>query len=450
MKIKVPKPLLTLAQETQSSVYITGGYVRNAIAGFVQSTDIDLCGPQLASALNLPSSYMVKMVNRRLGTSLIKLGFSEWEYTPFRTENYPSDGSHTPSHVSFTTDILEDIQRRDFCMNAIYYDIKNDKIIDIVGGVQDIKNKVIRAINPDITFSQDGLRLMRLVRFAAETGFKIDGVSAKAAMGYAHLLKDISPERKRDELVKILEADLKYKIKHAHYRGLKLLHKLGLLKYVIPILEEAEGLMQNSEYHKYDVLEHTFQTVKNSVTEVRLAALLHDTGKIITQKESGNFHRHEVESEKIVSKILGFSGLRFPKKVIIETKKLCRGHMYDLMQNTSTSKMRLFIADNWDIIDRLILLMNADGKASGISRQNRETRFIEIKKRMIEEKCPITLRDLKIDGSVLVRIGFLGAEVGEFLNDMLKKTIINPELNCGEWLKNYAQKTFDKNKKNNN
>ncbi|MCL2234714.1 MAG: HD domain-containing protein [Firmicutes bacterium] len=444
MKIQVPKPLLTLSQDTQSPIYITGGYIRNFIAGISQPTDIDLCGPQLALALMLPPSYMVRMVNHRLGTSIVKRGFNEWEYTPFRTENYPPDGSHTPLNVSFTTDLRLDAKRRDFCMNAIYYDIKGDKVIDPHGGIQDIKNKVIRAIDTELTFSQDGLRLMRLVRFAAETGFKIDGATAKSAMENAHLLNDISPERKRDELEKILHADQKYGVKDAHYRGLKLLHKLGLLKYVIPMLCEAEGIEQNSQYHKFDVLEHIFQCVKFAPPEIRIAALMHDIGKITTHKDAGNFHRHEVESEKLVSKILGFDGLRFPKKVIVETKKLCRNHMYDLMQNTSMSKMRLFIAKNWDIIDKLILLVEADGKAAGMERVAREKRFIEIKQQMTEDKCPITIRDLKIDGSLLVDIGFFGVEVGELLNDMLEKAIIDPKLNCGEWLRNYAQKSFDK------
>ncbi|MCL2860864.1 MAG: HD domain-containing protein [Firmicutes bacterium] len=444
MKITVPKPLLTLSQDTQQPVYITGGFIRNKIAGITEMTDIDLCGPQLALALQLPSSYMVKMVNHRLGTSLIKRGFNEWEYTPFRTENYPPDGSHTPSNISFTNDLRLDAKRRDFCMNAIYYDIKDDKLIDPHGGVQDIKNKLIRAIDPKVTFSQDGLRLMRLVRFAAETGFKIDGASAKAAMENAHLLNDISPERKRDELEKILLADLKYGVEYAHYRGLKLLHKLGLLKFVIPILSEGEGIEQNSEFHKYDVLEHTLQTVKYAAPEIRIAALMHDIGKIITHKESGNFHRHEIESEKLVPKLLGFDGLKFPKKVIIETKRLCRNHMYDLMQNTSTAKMRLFIARNWDIVDKLILLIDADGKATGTQKSERKSRFFNIKQQMIEDKSPITVRDLKIDGSVLVDIGFFGAEVGVLLDDMLEKAIIDPKLNCGQWLRGYAQKIFEK------
>ena len=439
MEIKVPETLKKLASFSEFPVYITGGYLRNQICG-LGKTDIDLCGPVVATALGLPKNCYIKTVNFRLGTSVIRFENEEYEYTPFRTENYSEGGAHTPSNVGFTSDIRVDARRRDFCCNSLYYDIKKGELLDFSGGVADCQNKILRAKNPEEVFSSDGLRLMRLCRIAAETGFKIEGKTGAAAMKNSHLLKDISPERKREELMKVLNADVKYGVENAHYRGLKLMQKLGLFKFVIPRLAECEGVEQNPEYHKYDVLEHIFQTVKAAEPEVRLAALFHDIGKPYCKKTFDKMHGHEVASARAAKETLGQFGLKFPNETVDETERLCRYHMYDMNSLTSEGKVRLFIAHNFDIVDKLVKLIKADRAGSGMREVPEKHRFEIIKEQMLSDGTPIEQTDLAINGVKLLEMGYKGPAIGKILTEMHDKCILDPHLNNEEWLTSYAQK----------
>ena len=444
MDIIIPAPLAKLVEQLPFDVYITGGYLRNAIAG-LGDTDIDLSGPMVATAFNLSKPYAVDVVNFRLGTALIRCGDGvEYEYTPFRIESYGPGGAHKPVTIAFTSDIKKDALRRDFCCNAMYYNLKTKEFIDLFGGKDDSQNKVLRAFEPDRIFADDGLRLMRLVRIAAETGFKIEAKTAQAALKNAALLADISKERKRIELDKILVADTKYGVANAHFRGLKLLKQFGLWQYLIPQILDGEGVEQNKEFHKYDVLEHTFQTVKYADPSVRLAALLHDVGKPYCQKKFGNMHGHEKASETMSFIIMGQHGLKYSKAQIDEVSRLCRHHMYDLHGNTSENKIRLFIARNADIIDKLLLLVEADKKGSGLRDTVEPHRIQAIRQKMFDEKAPFDIQALKINGGDLLSMGIRGEAIGIILRDMHEKCIMEPALNNNEWLTNYARRHKDK------
>ena len=444
MELSIPVQLQKLVEQLPFDVYITGGYLRNAIAG-LGDTDIDLSGPMVATAFNLPRPYGVDVVNYRLGTALIKCGDGiNFEYTPFRIESYGPGGGHTPITIAFTSDISKDARRRDFCANAMYYNLKTNELIDLFGGKSDCENKVLRAYEPDRIFADDGLRLMRLVRIAAETGFKIEAKTAAAALKNASLLADISRERKRVELDKILAADTKYGVANAHYRGLKLLKQFGLWQYLIPQLLEADGMVQNPEFHKYDVLEHTFQTVKHADPSVRLAALLHDVGKAYCQNKFGNMHGHEKASETMAKTIMGQYGLKYSNAQIEEVSRLCRYHMYDLAGNTSENKIRLFIAKNSDIIDKLLLLIAADKKGSGLREFDTPHRIETVRAKMIQENAPFDIHALAINGGDLLSMGIRGEAIGIIMRDMHEKCVMEPPLNNREWLLNYAKRHKEK------
>ncbi|MBQ7227602.1 MAG: CCA tRNA nucleotidyltransferase, partial [Clostridia bacterium] len=231
MQIEVPKWLKEIAEHNETPLYLVGGYVRNALCGLPPS-DVDVAGKAMPEELNLPKGFFYATRYKRMGTALVKHRYIprlEAEYTPFRTEEYAPGGGHTPTVVRFDADIKEDASRRDFTVNSIYYDIKNDEIIDFFGGVEDAKNKILRAHNPEKVFASDGLRLLRLIRIAAETGFEIDPETARVAKASAHMLADITMNRKSSELFKILFADLAYDVEDAHYRGLTLLRDYGFL-----------------------------------------------------------------------------------------------------------------------------------------------------------------------------------------------------------------------------
>ena len=192
MKIEIPKSLEFIIRNAGVPVYVVGGYVRNSLRS-LRPTDIDLAGPYPVSVLKLPSKYRVKTVNFRLGTAQIKCGKEVYEYTPFRVESY--DKGHTPSEVCFTTDIKQDALRRDFTCNSVYYDVINDELIDLRGGINDIEKGILRSIRPERTLSADGLRILRLIRFAAPLGFKIEGTTAQTAMEVTEE-QVFQPERK--------------------------------------------------------------------------------------------------------------------------------------------------------------------------------------------------------------------------------------------------------------
>lgn len=415
-------------------IYVVGGYVRNSLAGLPPS-DIDLAGPTIPAILGLEPKYRVRVVNFSLGTAIIKAGAEEYEYTPFRIEHYSEGGHHAPSSVLFTSDMKVDAARRDFTCNSVYYDPIKDELYDFFGGMADIEKKIIRAHAPDKIFASDGLRILRLVRQACELGYKIEGNTAKAAMQHAPLLNDISAERKRDELIKILNADTKYGIEDAHYRGLKLLHKMGLWKYLIPDVDECEGVAQNPLYHKYDVLEHTFRAVRYAPPRVRLAALMHDLGKPYCVRKYGNMHGHEKASENIARFRLGQNGLKFPNNVVEETARLCALHMYDVSGQARENTLKMFIAKNYDIIDRLVDLNEADTKATGtIAETDDEHRFTRLKWQLVEQNAPIYREDLFIDGTDVTGAGFSGTDVGAVMDELHRDCLLDPKLNNREWL----------------
>jgi len=433
MVLEIPDSLRKLNEMSSCPIYAVGGFVRNKIAGLGE-TDIDIAGPAIAEALGISRRYQTKIVNYKLGTAIIRYNDDKYDYTPFRVERYAPGGEHTPVEVRFTTDLRQDAMRRDFTCNSIYYDITNDKIIDPLNGIADIEKKIIRSYNPQRTFSSDGLRILRMIRLAVETGFKIDGETAKAAKANAPLLRDISAERRRQELDRILLADTKYGVKWAHYRGLRLIQQLGLWKYLIPQLEDGAGLAQNPVYHKYDVLEHINQTVKFAAPDVRLAALMHDVGKPYCVAKFGNMHGHEVISAHIVRYDLGECGLKYPNDVIEEVEWLCLNHMYDIARNTKEAKLKIFVAANFDRIDKLVELMEADNLARGMDDETREVRLKAVKQKLIEEGAPITLSDLKLDGSVLIREGIQPVKIGGVLNELWRACVIDPRLNNEAWL----------------
>lgn len=213
MELKISDSLKKLATALDSRLYIVGGYIRNAILG-VNSDDIDICSPYTSEQVQEKCKEIglkTKIINAKLGTLLITANNGEnYEYTPFRKENYIK-GNHLPESVEFVDDILVDAKRRDFTCNAIYYNVLTEQIFDPYNGRADIEKKVLKCIEtPLFVFSSDGLRLLRMIRFACELGFRIDAKTFKTASEMIYQLKFITPERKLMELEKIVVADYTY------------------------------------------------------------------------------------------------------------------------------------------------------------------------------------------------------------------------------------------------
>lgn len=235
MFINISTNLKKLAKYFPENLYVVGGYVRNQILG-IESGDVDL-----ASSVNIEevanrlkdTNFVVKVKNLKMGAISISVGRETYEYTAFRKEVYEEVGTHYPSKVVPTDKIEEDSQRRDLSINAIYYNINKDEVVDYYQGIIDLKQRLIRSIrNAEEIFSTDSERILRMVRIAGELNFKIETNTLKTAMKYAKNLEHLQGSRKLGEIEKILYCDKRYNLsKNALKRALELLNDLQIWQY---------------------------------------------------------------------------------------------------------------------------------------------------------------------------------------------------------------------------
>jgi tRNA nucleotidyltransferase (CCA-adding enzyme) len=367
------------------------------------------------------------------------------EVTPYRTESNYSDNRH-PDSVEFSDKIEDDLGRRDFTINAMAYSPSKGHLIDLYKGQEDIKDKTIRAVgNPDERFQEDALRMLRAIRFASQLGFAVSYETLVSIEKNADLIKNISAERIRDEFVKIIESD-------SPVEGIALLQKLGLLKHIIPELEEGIGCAQGGA-HIFDVFEHLLQALGHASDKgwplyIRLSALFHDIGKPRTKRQGKlkpTFYGHEVVGARMAEKIM--DRLKFPKKDTELVAKFVRWHMFfsDTEQIT-LSAVRRMIAN----------VGSASAQGSGETKPEyiwdlmkvRECDRVGMKKKeapyrlrkyhaMIEEclRDPISVKQLKINGGDLMTLGEKpGPKFALTLHALLEEVLENPEKNEKEIL----------------
>lgn len=442
--MKIPQTFEKWAKSLDFSIYITGGYVRDFVQNYC-SYDIDAAGAVSSSQISklLPKNAKFEIVNPALDTSIIIIDGVKIEYTPFRTEQYYA-GEHTPHSSNFVDDPKTDSLRRDFTCNALYYDIKQGKILDFHNGIQDINNKILRAVTPDI-FRNDGLRILRMVRFASELGYEIENQTYQSALKYKDNLKYISKERIRQEFDKILVADTKYGIKDAQVKGLRLIAQMGLWEYIIPELQQSIGFDQKSMHHKYDVYDHLLETVRLAPPNIRLVALLHDVGKPFSQLKYGNMYRHSDIGVQIVKNRLGQNGLKYPNNVVEKTARMIAAHMYDLNQQTKPLKMRKFVVQNYDIIDDFIQLVRADTLAHSTNKADRSLRFLQAKNEIINLNLPKSIKELDIDGNDIKNAypNIPPKNIGVVLDRLLDACLSQAVSNQKEQLLQYTQKIIN-------
>lgn len=363
------------------------------------------------------------------------------EVTPYRTEAKYSDNRH-PDEIAFSQHIEDDLQRRDFTINALAYNCHKGHIIDLYKGQGDIKDKVIRAVgNPNDRFQEDGLRMLRAIRFSTELNFAISYDTLVAIEPNSNLIKNISFERIRDEFNKIILSD-------NPVSGIGLLQKVGLLKFIIPELEEGIGCEQKGA-HIYDVWEHLLHALDHAAKkqwslEVRLAALFHDIGKPRTRRfdptKAGGvgkytFYGHEVVGERITKQIL--ERMKYPKKTSDLILKLVRGHMFFSDTETITlSAVRRVIQNVGQ--DHIWELMNVR-ECDRVGMKKKEAPY-RLRKyhAMIEEvlRDPISVGQLAIDGNYLMDVLHMkpGRRMGWILSALLEEVLDDPSKNTKEHL----------------
>ncbi|MFH1393004.1 MAG: HD domain-containing protein [Patescibacteria group bacterium] len=354
------------------------------------------------------------------------------EITTYRIEEKYTDKRH-PDEVKFTKKLEDDLARRDFTINAIACDGK--KFIDPFGGQKDIKNKIIRAVGePEKRFNEDALRLMRAARFAVQLNFNIEKKTAEAIKNNRNDIVAISKERIRDELIKIIQTE-------NAKPGIEMLREFGLLKHIMPEIEEGFGIGQN-KHHIYTVWEHNLLALDwavkhNYKLENRIASLLHDVGKPKTKQGDGpdsTFYNHEVVGARITAKIL--ERLKFPKKFIEKVVLLVRYHLfyYNVEEVSESSVRRLVRNVGPENMDDLLEVRIADRKGSGVPKA--EPYKLRHLRAIIEKvsRDPISVKMLKINGDDLMKILKIepGPKIGYILNILLDEVLDDPQKNDKE------------------
>lgn len=418
--------------ENKAEIYIVGGAVRDLLLDR-QVKDWDF-------TTNLTPEEMKKLFpknsfcNNAFGTFSILDGEEIFEVTTFRTERGYSDNRH-PDEVAWGKTLEEDLQRRDFTINALAIKIIDNKpsIIDIFNGQEDLKNKLIRTVgNPDERFNEDALRLMRAVRIAGQIGFNIEEETLKSIQKNAALINNVAGERIRDELFKIL-------LSPTASQGIQILKDSGLLKEIMPELLVGENVAQKG-HHIDDVLTHNLKTLDNCQTcnpVTKLAALLHDVGKPLVmtgEGEARTFHNHEVKGSRIALAI--GKKLRLSNKELEQLFKLVRWHMFTVQETQTDKAVRRFIRNvTPEYIDEMIALRRADRLGSGAKETS--WRWELFKERIIEvQKQPFAIKDLKIDGKDVMEILNIkpSPKVGEVLKSIFDQVEQKPEMNEREVL----------------
>jgi poly(A) polymerase/tRNA nucleotidyltransferase (CCA-adding enzyme) len=453
----IPGIILEIAQKlikANYKAYLVGGCVRDLLLG-IEPKDWDMATDALPN--EILAIFPDALYENEFGTVGVKTGLEDEklkivEITTFRVEGKYSDFRH-PDEVKFAKTIKEDLARRDFTVNALAMDLNFKKaqkklnfkkhIIDPFDGQKDLKDKIIRAVlDPEKRFKEDALRLLRAVRFVVELTdrtnslWKIEPKTREAIIKYAFLIQNISKERIRDELIKIMQTS-------EAGRGILMLEELGLLEFIIPELREGIGVTQN-KHHIYTVFEHSVRALdytakKNYSLEVRFAALLHDIAKPHTKRGEGpdaTFFGHEYLGAKMAKAIL--ERLRFEKDFIKKVAHLIRYHMfYYNIGEVSEAGVRRFIKRvGLENIDDLIKVREADRVGSGVPK----ARVYKIRHLlyMIERvrRDPISHKMLQVNGNDVMQILNIppGPKVGRILEILLEDVLDDPKRNTKEYL----------------
>ncbi len=429
------------ATELGQDAYVIGGFVRDAILERGKAKDIDIVslgdGIELAKKVAelLPKSTPVK-VFKNFGTAMLRYEDVEIEFVGARKESYSSESRNPEVSPGLLSD---DQNRRDFTINALAISLNESnygQLIDPFDGLNHLEEKLIKTpLAPEVTYSDDPLRMLRAIRFACQLNFEIEATSFEAIKSCADRISIISQERVVDELNKILSTK-KPSI------GFDLLYKSGLLNLIMPeltaldIVEDIEGQShKNNFFHTLEVVDNIAQTTDD--LWMRWAALLHDIGKAPTKKfvkgTGWTFHAHEFVGSKMVVRL--FRRLKMPlnnKMKLVQKMVLLSSRPIVLAQNVTDSAVRRLIFDAGEDLDNLMLLCEADITTKNPTKFKRyHNNFKEVRKKIkeIEERDHVRNFQPPVSGELIMETFNLkpGKEIG-IIKERIKEAVLDGQI----------------------
>ena len=439
MKITLPRKVLMIINNLQLHGYeafAVGGCVRDSILAR-RPEDWDITTSAKPEEIKRLFRLTVD-TGIEHGTVTVIIGKDSYEVTTYRVDGAYEDGRH-PKEVRFTSRLEEDLQRRDFTINAMAY---NDdvRLVDVFGGMKDLNHHLIRCVgDPRERFSEDALRILRAVRFSAQLNFPIEPDTAEAIKELAPTLEKISAERIQAELVKLLVSPHPERIRDAY--------ELGITKVILPEWDAMAGVEQNTPHHRYDVAEHTIRAMKYVKRDkiLRLTMLFHDMGKPSTKTTDENgrdhFKGHALVSEEIARKVL--RRLKFDNETVKTVTRLVCYHDYR-MEATPKNVRRAMNRIGVELFPYYLAVRMADAKAqSPYRRREKIENIVAVRKlyqeALLEEDC-VTLRQLAVSGRDLMDLGMNpGREIGSMLSELLEYVIDDPKRNEKEILRGYVK-----------
>jgi tRNA nucleotidyltransferase (CCA-adding enzyme) len=433
---KIPNQVIYTIQKLRLfewKAYLVGGAVRDLLLN-KEPHDWDI-------ATNCPLSEInniftdVKIVGASFGVALVKVDGMDIQIARFRTDGKYEDNRH-PESVCFVDDIMEDLQRRDFTINAMAWNPREFVYVD--RALEDLKNGIVRAVgNPEERFNEDALRILRGVRFSCQLGFSIEK-NTDYWIGEMHCnIKNLPEDRIREELNKILLSD-------SSNDGLYMLRSYSLMRLIVSEMIDCYHCSQNN-HHQYTVFGHIVEVVKNVPNDLsmRLTALFHDVGKPVCKTTEDNGHVHFYGHDEISSNMAKeiMTRLKYDNQMIDEVTYLVRYHM-ELMDFPTTDKgiRKLLNRHGEARLKKLVEFRRADLLGSGTRDKDEVEVLIQGYRDRIEkvlgEKPPTKLVDLAIDGNDIMKVCGLkpGPEVGFHKERLMELVLECPELNTKEKL----------------
>ena len=430
------------ADELGIESFVVGGFVRDLILDKKLKKDIDIMcigsGIDLAKAVQKKINSKVKInIFKRYGTAMINHGDYQIEFVGSRKESYSKD-SRNPSVES--GNFMDDMLRRDFTINTLAISLNKDRygeLVDTFGGIQDLEKKIIiTPSEPNKTFSDDPLRMLRAIRFACQLNFNIDEKTIESIIENSHRLKILSPERVSDEINKILMCD-------NPSIGFKSLEKMNLLQYIIPELIDLKGIEEvEGQTHK-DNFYHTLEVVDNISKKtnnlwLRWAALLHDVGKAPTKKFDKKigwtFYGHEYIGSKMVKKIFKRlslplnESLRYVQKIVMMSSR----PIIISDDIVTDSAVRRLIYDAGNSIEDLLTLCEADITTKNIKKSVKyQNNFKIVRKKIIDVEERDSIRNFQppITGEIIMKHYNIKPcrEIG-IIKEKIKNAILDGEI----------------------